>query len=76
MKFAVIYKGSYYEAPYDQHDTGHTSYYPTITEFDTKEALLRWIENEDNSKYSSKKPYRVIQFDELKVTKTVQFDLT
>lgn len=73
MKYAVIYKGSYYAAGYDDSDPGYTAYYDTIKEFENKESLVRWIDNEE-SKYS-KPTYRVIQFEELTVNKTIQIDL-
>lgn len=73
MKYAVIYKESYYVAPYDKHDTGGTSYYDTLQEFDDKAALLKWVELEESR--FAKRTYRVIEFNELKVTKTVHIDL-
>lgn len=73
MKYAVLYKQSYWAAGYDDKDPGYTAYYDTIQEFENKESLMRWIDNEE-SKYS-KTTYRVIQFEELKVNKTVQIDL-
>ena len=74
MKYAVIYKDSYYEAPYDKYDTATTRYYETIKEFDTKEELMKWITHEEEKSYN-KLTYRVIQYEELTLVKTVNLEL-
>ena len=74
MKYAVIYKQSYWAAGYDAKDPGYTAYYDTMKEFENRESLVRWIDNEEATRYN-KATYRVIQFEELKVNKTIQIDL-
>ena len=73
MKYAVIYKDSYESAPYDRNDLGSIVHYDTIKLFDSKENLIHWIKEEE-TRYA-KKTYRVIQYEDLKVTKTIQIEL-
>lgn len=75
MKYAVIYKESYYVAGYDARDSGHTAYYDTMQEFEDRESLMKWITREESDTRFNKKIYRVIQFEELKVSKTIEIDL-
>ena len=74
MKYAVIYKESYTAAGYDACDSSYTAYYDTIKEFDTEQELMDWVTLEDSRSYG-KKTYRVIQFEALKVNKSISFEL-
>ena len=74
-KYAIIYKESYTAAGYDSRDSSYTAYYDTIMEFETEDALIKWITDEDSRAYG-KKSYRVIRFDDVKVNKSISFELS
>lgn len=73
MMYGAIVKETYIEAAYGRHDSDHTVTYEKLIEFETEEKLREWVLENDSSTYN-KKQYRVIQFEELKVERTVSFN--
>lgn len=81
MKFAVFEQKSVH-IPGDERSRqcpghGYPAYdhkYTEVTEFETEEELLTWIERRERLR-SYNKNYKVVRFEELSLNKTVTFKL-
>lgn len=77
-KYAILHKHVYFEHDsYDPSSIGDRREVATYTELPDRAALQKWIEDNDNrGEYSRIKNYRVIEFQELKVTRTVTLEVS
>ena len=77
-KYAILYKHVYHEHDsYEPNSNGMRCEVDTYKEFPDRTALQKWIEENDNrNEYSKIKGYRVIEFNDLKVTRTVTLEVS
>ena len=74
IKYAAIVECSYYEQdPYDSHAPGSIVKYHSLKEFKDRREMELWVERQVKTKLSSP-IYRIIQFEELKVTTEVKIN--
>lgn len=74
--FGVLYKEDRYEHdPYDKIGNGYSVKVDKFVDLPDEAAVLEWVRKNDES-YKPIKDYRIFKLTEVKVKKTVSFDLS
>lgn len=74
--FGVLYKEDHYEHdPYDKNGGGYNVKVDKFVELVDEAAVLEWVRRNDEG-YKPIKSYRIFKLTEVKVTKTISFDLS
>lgn len=74
--FGVLYKEDRYEHdPYDKDGNGYSVKVDKFVDLPDEAAVLEWVRKNDES-YKPIKGYRIFKLTEVKVKKTISFDLS